>query len=172
MKHWLTRIIALTATAALVSACGGSDDPPVPNLVEVAQQQGFTALVAAATKANLVTTLSSPTAGLTVLAPTDAAFTTLATRLGFASATAMVEALPSSALASILTYHVLPTRKTATELIAGGATQPTLYSFNSAPTTLAVTTSSGQRTVAPLRGSLKHLKRSTDELMALTRGED
>ena len=32
--------------------------------------------------------------------------------------------------------------------------------------------SSGQRTVAPLRGSLKHLKRSTDELMALTRGED
>lgn len=145
MKHWLTRIIALTATATLVSACGGSDDPPVPNLVEVAQQQGFTALVAAATKANLVTTLSSPTAGLTVLAPTDAAFTTLATRLGFASATAMVEALPSSALASILTYHVLPTRKTATELIAGGATQPTLYSFNSAPTTLAVTTSSGVR---------------------------
>lgn len=32
--------------------------------------------------------------------------------------------------------------------------------------------SSGQRAVAPLRGSLKHLKRSTDELMALTRGED
>ena len=32
--------------------------------------------------------------------------------------------------------------------------------------------SSGQRTVASLRGSLKHLKRSTDELMALTRGED
>ena len=30
----------------------------------------------------------------------------------------------------------------------------------------------GQRAVAPLRGSLKHLKRSTDELMALTRGED
>jgi hypothetical protein len=26
--------------------------------------------------------------------------------------------------------------------------------------------------VAPLRGSLKHLKRGTDELMALTRGED
>ena len=32
--------------------------------------------------------------------------------------------------------------------------------------------SRGQRAVAPLRGSLKHLKRSTDELMALTRGED
>ena len=145
MKNWLSKLVALTATAALVSACGGSDDPPVPNLVEVAQQQNFTALVAAATKANLVTTLSSPTANLTVLAPTDAAFTTLATRLGFASATAMVEALPASALASILTYHVLPTRRTATELIAGGASQPTLYSFGGAPTTLAVTTSTGVR---------------------------
>ncbi len=30
----------------------------------------------------------------------------------------------------------------------------------------------GQRAVARLRGSLKHLKRSTDELMALTRSED
>ncbi len=33
-------------------------------------------------------------------------------------------------------------------------------------------TDRGQRAVAPLRGSLKHLKRSTAELMALTRGED
>ena len=33
-------------------------------------------------------------------------------------------------------------------------------------------TGRGQRALAPLRGSLKHLKRSTDELMALTRGED
>jgi uncharacterized surface protein with fasciclin (FAS1) repeats len=145
MKNWITKMFALAATVTLVSACGGSDDPPVPNIVEVAQQQGFTALVAAATKAELVTTLSSPTANLTVLAPTDAAFTTLATRLGFTSATAMVDALPASALASILTYHVLPTRRTATELIAGGATQSTLYSFGGAPTTLAVTTSTGVR---------------------------
>ena len=33
-------------------------------------------------------------------------------------------------------------------------------------------TSPGKTAVARLRGSLKHLKRSTDELMALTRGED
>lgn len=32
--------------------------------------------------------------------------------------------------------------------------------------------SRGQRAVARLPGSLKHLNRSTDELMALTRGED
>ena len=30
----------------------------------------------------------------------------------------------------------------------------------------------GERAVARLRGSLKHLKMSTDKLMALTRGED
>ena len=33
-------------------------------------------------------------------------------------------------------------------------------------------TGRGQRALALLRGSLKHLKRSTDDLMALTRGED
>lgn len=33
-------------------------------------------------------------------------------------------------------------------------------------------TSPGQRAVSRLRGSLRPLKRSTDQLMALTRGED
>lgn len=37
---------------------------------------------------------------------------------------------------------------------------------------LTKSTTRGQRAVAPLRGSLKHLERGTDELMALTRGED
>jgi transforming growth factor-beta-induced protein len=142
MKKWLTRILALTAITTLVSACGGSDDP-APNLAQVAQQQGFTALVAAATKANLVTALSDPAASLTVLAPTDAAFTTLATRLGFASANAMVSALPASALASILSYHVLPSRKSAAELAAGGASQPTLYSFSGQAARLTVSTTGG-----------------------------
>ena len=32
--------------------------------------------------------------------------------------------------------------------------------------------SRGQRAVAGLKGTLKHLKRTTNELMALTRGED
>lgn len=32
--------------------------------------------------------------------------------------------------------------------------------------------SRGERAVARLRGTLKHLKRSTDQLMALTRGEE
>lgn len=32
--------------------------------------------------------------------------------------------------------------------------------------------SRGQRAVARLQGTLKHLKRTTDQLMSLTRGED
>lgn len=144
MKRLFMKMASLVMVSALVSACGGSDDPVPPgNLAEVAQQQGFTALVAAATKANLVTALSSPTANLTVLAPTDAAFTTLATQLGFSSATAMVTALPADALASILSYHVLPARRSAAQVIAGGASQPTIYTFSGQAATLAVSTTGG-----------------------------
>jgi len=142
MKRWLMKIAAVVISVPLVSACGGGDDPP-GNLAQVAQQQGFTALVAAATKANLVGALSDPAASLTVFAPTDAAFGTLATQLGFANATAMVNALPSSALASILSYHVLPAKKTAATLVAGGATQATIYNFAGSATTLALSTTGG-----------------------------
>ena len=146
MKRWLIKIASIVMVTTLVSACGGSDDPVPPgNLAQVAQQQGFTALVAAATKANLVGALSDPSASLTVFAPTDAAFTSLATTLGFASATAMVTALDGPTLAKILQYHVLPTKKAAADLVAAGATsaQATLYNFENAATTLALNTSAG-----------------------------
>lgn len=144
MNRWLKSLVMFGATLGVV-ACGGGDDDPQPagNIVVVAQANGFNALAAAATKAGLVTALSDPAASLTVFAPTDAAFGALATQLGFASATAMVEALPASALASILKYHVLPTKKTAADLTAGGATQATLYSFEGAATTLSLTTTGG-----------------------------
>jgi uncharacterized surface protein with fasciclin (FAS1) repeats len=147
----LFRWLAVLGAAASLTACGGSDDehptptptPPAGNIVVVAQANGFTALAAAATKANLVTALSDPAANLTVFAPTDAAFTALAKQLGFADATAMVTALPASALANILTYHVLPTKKTAADLTAGGATQATLYSFAGSATKLNLAFTSG-----------------------------
>ncbi len=141
MKRWFKYLAALGLVASL-AACGGSDDDHPPgNIVQVAQSSNLTALGAAVTKAGLATALTDPGASLTVFAPTDAAFGALATQLGFASATAMVEALPAEALASILTYHVLPTRKTAADLVAGGTTQPTLYTFEgtSAPLTLSTT---------------------------------
>ena len=144
MNRWFKSLVMAGAALGLVACAGGGDDPhPAGNIVVVAQANGFNALAAAVTKAGLVTALSDPAASLTVFAPTDAAFGALATQLGFASATAMVDALPASALASILKYHVLPTKKTAADLTAGGATQATLYSLGGSPTTLALATTGG-----------------------------
>ena len=148
MKHWYRWFAALGA-AMFVAACGDGDDPvsspPPGTLAEEATSRGFGALVAAADKAGLVGALSNSSAQLTVFAPTDAAFNALATRLGFADAAAMVAALDAQTLARILQYHVLPSRQTAAELAAGGATQATLYEFRGAPATLALNTTGGVR---------------------------
>ena len=145
MKQILKTML-VAASAAFVVACGGGNDNPPPpgNLAQVATDNGFTALVAAADKAGLVPALSDPGAGLTVFAPTDAAFDALATSLGFADANAMVAALDAATLAKILSYHVLPERKDAAALAAGGATQATLYNFpGTTPSTLTVDATSG-----------------------------
>jgi uncharacterized surface protein with fasciclin (FAS1) repeats len=142
----LLRMILVAATASVVAACGGSDDPaPAPGtLAQVATDAGFSSLVAAADKAGLVAALNDPNASLTVFAPTNEAFDKLAKSIGFADATAMVVTLDGPTLAKILSYHVLPTRKDAAAIVAGGATQATLYNFPGAtPSTLAVTTTSG-----------------------------
>lgn len=137
MKAWLKWMLVACAFP-LLAACGGDDDDPAPgNIAQVAQRQGLTALLAAANKAGLASALSDSSASLTVFAPTDAAFGSMATTLGFASAGAMVEALPADVLAKILSYHVLGTRQTAASLVDGS--QPaTLYSFDGAPATLQV----------------------------------
>jgi uncharacterized surface protein with fasciclin (FAS1) repeats len=137
---WVVASVGL----AFVAACGGGDDHPGPvSIAETASNARLTALVAAATKAGLVPTLTAPDSNLTVFAPTDAAFTALATTLGFASAGAMVDALPASTLASILQYHVVAGRRSAADLTAAGGTQPTLFNFAGAATRLAVGTSGG-----------------------------
>lgn len=133
-----------SAAVPLLAACGGGDEDHNPGtLAEVAAANGFTALVAAADKAGLVPALSRSSSSLTVFAPTDAAFTSLATTLGFADATAMVTALEGDTLASILQYHVLPSKKLAADLVAGGATQNTLYTFEGTATSLTLDTSAG-----------------------------
>jgi uncharacterized surface protein with fasciclin (FAS1) repeats len=147
MKRTFLKVIAAASIAALVSACGGSDDDndPTSNIAELATSAGLTSLVAAATKAELVDELSDASARLTVFAPTNAAFDALAVQLGFTDGPAMVTALPPEALASILTYHVLPTRQNASQLSGGAATQPTLYSFDGSPATVAIDASAGVR---------------------------
>lgn len=148
MNRWF-KILAAVSAVSFIAACGSDDDEPTPapattvSIAETAQAAGLTALVAAASKAGLVPTLSDASQNLTVFAPTDAAFTSLATTLGFADAAAMVDALPAADLAKILQYHVLAGRKTAADLIADGSAQPTLYSFDGSAATLGLDTSSG-----------------------------
>ncbi|MFC3472483.1 fasciclin domain-containing protein [Massilia oculi] len=138
VRNFLKAGLVCVALAGL-AGCGSDDDDPqqvMGNLAEVANARGFTALSAAVAKAGIGTTLTDPGAQLTVFAPTDQAFAALATRLGFTDATAMVNALPASALRSILTYHVLGSRKTAADLSAGGSSQATAYAYANAPATL------------------------------------
>jgi uncharacterized surface protein with fasciclin (FAS1) repeats len=149
MKRLFLKLAVLTAVSAVVSACGGDDDhdnEPTGTIVQVAEAGGLSYLLAAATKAELADELSAASAaGLTVFAPTNAAFNTLATQLGLADGPALVAALPKEALASILSYHVLPARKSAADLSSGGATQPTIYSFAGGPVALRLNTTSGVR---------------------------
>jgi uncharacterized surface protein with fasciclin (FAS1) repeats len=115
MMSWLKRFVALS-TVALVAACGGSDDdvaaPPAPlkNIVETAQANpDLSLLVEAVVAADLVTTLSAPggTTGLTVFAPTNAAFAALLTELGVTKEALFAD---KALLTAVLTYHVLPSR--------------------------------------------------------------
>jgi len=146
-RNFLKFGLALVALAVSLGGCGGDDDhDPVAtqgNIAEVANAQGFNALLTAATKAGIAGTLGDPNAQLTVFAPTDQAFNDLAGQLGFANATAMVDALPASTLQSILTYHVLGSKKLAADLSAGGPTQTTAYVYANMPTTLAFYFTSG-----------------------------
>ena len=142
---WLKTLLTAFAMTGLLAACGGGDDDPAPppTIAGLAQQQNLTALLAAANKAGLSATLANTSVGLTVFAPTNAAFDTLATQLGFADANALVAALPPAALANILNYHVLPTRQTAAQLSTGAATRATAYTFDGSPATLTVSTTGG-----------------------------
>lgn len=134
---------ALGAATTLLAACGGGDDDhnPLGTIVDVAQADAqFSTLVAAVLKADLAGALSGSTL-LTVFAPTNDAFDAAAQALGLANGLALVEALPASALASILRYHVVAGRNLSTDLVAGNL--PTLYTFEESPATLTLSLSSG-----------------------------
>jgi uncharacterized surface protein with fasciclin (FAS1) repeats len=149
MKRTFLKYAVAAAVFSVVSACGGSDDDdvteaPTQNIAELATSSGLTSLVAAASKAGLADELSaSSAAGLTVFAPTNAAFNTLATQLGFTDGADMVAKLEGPTLASILSYHVLPSRKTAADLTSGGATQDTIYTFDGSAAAVKVNTTGG-----------------------------
>lgn len=128
---------ALTvASAVMLAACGGADaeetgtegagmaetavtaEAPAGDIVEVATGAGsFSTLLAAVEAAGLVETLKG--AGpYTVFAPTDEAFAKLPA--------GTVEALLADPerLAAVLTYHVIPGRVLAADVIQAGSVQP------------------------------------------------
>ncbi|MGB3144784.1 MAG: fasciclin domain-containing protein [Maribacter sp.] len=77
---------------------------------------------------DLVNTLDG-TGPFTVLAPTNEAFTNLATSLGFESATDLLAAADPALLSQILTYHVIPARVSSGQF-TDASTQPTVLGDN------------------------------------------
>jgi transforming growth factor-beta-induced protein len=124
-----------------LSGCGGDSDSP-PDVYQEARANGFTDLVAAVDAAGLKETLEAGNAQYTVFAPTNAAFEATATQLGFTSAPAMIAALPPTALASLLKYHVLGQRESAS-MLNGMTSATTLYTVNGAGATLALSATGG-----------------------------
>jgi uncharacterized surface protein with fasciclin (FAS1) repeats len=108
------------ATATLLQACGGSDDAPQRNIVEVAQgNPDLSILVEAVVAAGLAQTLS--TGSLTVFAPTNAAFAALLTELGVTK-NALLANKPL--LTAVLTYHVLGSKVVRADVPVGKAITP------------------------------------------------
>lgn len=118
---------AVAATAGMLAACGGSDDPvptPAPqNIVQLAQATpDLSILVEAVVAADLATALSG--AGpFTVFAPTNAAFAALLTELGITKAALLAD---KPLLTKVLTYHVLTSKVEAAGIPFGKAIDPLL----------------------------------------------
>jgi len=114
--------IVLTATASLLAApasaqgvktVGGAPMFPTRNIVENAvNSKDHTTLVTAVKAAGLVDTLASP-GPFTVFAPTNRAFG----KLPAGTVETLVQPQSKQTLTTVLTYHVVPGRYTARELM-------------------------------------------------------
>jgi len=111
--------VILMASVLFFSSCNDDDDDVMDegekNIVEVAAAAGqFTILIEAAQKAGLADYLSN-TDGITVFAPTDAAFKSLLTTLGAKS----LNDIPVADLTNILLYHVVGSKAVSSSLKSG-----------------------------------------------------
>ena len=105
---------AMAASADAVPTVGGAPMYPTKNIVENAVNSAdHTTLVAAVKAAGLVDTLSGP-GPFTVFAPTNDAFA----KLPAGTVETLVKPENKAMLTSILTYHVVPGRTTAADLMA------------------------------------------------------
>ena len=90
--------------------------PEAKSIVDLASEAGsFNTLLAAATKAGLAEALAGP-GPFTVLAPTDDAFA----KLPHGTVDSLLKPENREALATILKYHVVPTRAFARDAITAG----------------------------------------------------
>lgn len=111
---------AVGASTSLLQACGGGDDEPQRNIVEVAQNTpDLSILVEAVVAAGLAPTLSTGT--LTVFAPTNAAFAALLTELGVTKEALLAD---KPLLTAVLTYHVLSSTVPLASVPVGKAITP------------------------------------------------
>ncbi|WP_395703254.1 fasciclin domain-containing protein [Aquabacterium sp.] len=106
MMAWL-KSLAAVAALSLVAACGGGDDAPPADVVQVAQSDArFTILTEAVKAAGLDSALSG-TGPFTVFAPTNDAFAALLTELGVTKDQLLAN---KPLLTAVLKYHVLPAK--------------------------------------------------------------
>jgi uncharacterized surface protein with fasciclin (FAS1) repeats len=128
MKHWTVAAVsaALITTGAMAvqrnPMVGGAAMLPTRNIVENAvNSKDHTTLVAAVKAADLVGTLSGP-GPFTVFAPTNAAFA----KLPAGTVETLVKPENKATLTTILTYHVVPGKVRAADLVrqikSGGGT--------------------------------------------------
>ena len=111
---------AVGASATLLQACGGGNDEPQRNIVEIAQANpDLSILVEAVSAAGLAPSLSTGT--LTVFAPTNAAFAALLSELGVTKEALLAD---KPLLTSVLTYHVLGSRVPRADVPLGKAITP------------------------------------------------
>ena len=110
--HILAGLAIAAFSFAFVGCDSDSDDDSLGTIYDVAADNGFTTLLAAVDAAGLRATLESE-GPFTVFAPTDAAFAALPA--GTVESLLLPENI--SALTDILTYHVVPGRVTAAQVV-------------------------------------------------------
>lgn len=119
-NHLLKAVAALALIAVPASGAFAGANKPAGNIVAAAMSsKEHSTLVAAVKAAGLVPTLASG-GPFTVFAPTDAAFA----KLPDGTVASLLEPANRETLSAVLTYHVVPGKVTAAELIglieAGG----------------------------------------------------
>lgn len=110
----LTSMIAFSLTTNNATAQCADDSSAKKNIVELAQENGFTSLASALTKTDLVGVLQAE-GSYTVFAPTNEAFDNLLSAIGQSS----IDDVPVAVLKEILLYHVVNAKVMSAQVSAG-----------------------------------------------------